>query len=285
MSEKHHRSISFHLAQEGNSPLRVSAEILKKMAAMREITGDDLLYNKSLGKWTKARHVKGLRTLFSQLEKTSSSQPLNTEERSKTQSTDSNIPKDNTKTLDKNSTDPSLTHAPVKKIITIPSQIPSVQSKGPTTKLIFQANLPPYVMILAFAIVTLLAIIGGIFWFRIANQETIITGIVSYNRMPIMDGEIVFDSNGIDSSEIKSEIINGSYHVTCKGRNASGAKIVRILGYRKPKTKQVAANQNKGKTSTDLVNYIAKEHNSLSATSVIIASGITNTFDFHLTGK
>lgn len=285
MSKKHYRSISFHLAQEGKPPLRGTAEILKKMAAMREITGDDLLYSKSLGKWTKARHVKGLRTFFSQLEKTANEQPLNAEERPATQSTDSNIPKSNTKKLDKNSNDPSLLHVPVKKIIAILSQIPSVQSKGPTTKSIFQANSPPYVMILAFAIVTLLAIIGGIFWFRIANQETIITGIVSYNRMPIMDGEIVFDADGIDSSEIKSEIINGSYHVTCKGRNASGAKIVRIFGYRKPKTKQVAANQNKEKTSTDLVNYIAKEHNFSSATSVIIEPGITNTFDFHLTGK
>ena len=285
MSKKHHRPISFHLAQEGKPPLRVTAEILKKMAAMREITGDDLLYSKSLGKWTKARHVKGLRTLFSQLEKTANEQPLNAGERPATQSTDSNIPKSNTKTLDKNSNDPSLIQAPVKKIIAIPSEMPSVQSKGPMTKSTFQIDSTNYIMILVFAVVTLVAIIGGIFWFRAANQETIITGIVSYNRIPIMDGEIVFDADGIDSFEIKSEIINGSYHVTCKGRNASGAKIVRIFGYRKPKTKQVAANQNKEKTSTDLVNYIAKEHNSSSATSVIIEPGITNTFDFHLTGK
>ena len=285
MSKKHYRSISFHLAQEGKQPLRLTAEILKKMAAMREITGDDLLYSKSLGKWTKARYVKGLRTLFSQLEKTANEQPLNAGERPATQSTDSNIPKSNTKTLDKNSNDPSLIQAPVKKIIAIPSEMPSVQSKGPTTKSTFQIDSTHYVVILGFVVVTLVAIIGGIFWFRAANQETIITGIVSYNRMPIMDGEIVFDADGVDSSEIKSEIINGSYHVACKGQSVSGAKIVRIFGYRKSKPKQVAANQNKEKTSTDLVNYIAKEHNSLSTTSVTVISGIRNTFDFHLTGK
>lgn len=285
MSKKHHRPISFHLAQEGKPPLRVTAEILKKMSVMREITGDDLLYSKSLGKWTTARHVKGLRTLFSQLEKTANEQPLNAEERPATQSTDSKIPKSNTKTLEKNSTDLSLIQAPVKKIIAIPSEMPSVQSKGPTTKSTFQIDSTHYIMILGFAVVTLVAIIGGIFWFRAANQETIITGIVSYNRMPIMDGEIVFDADGIDSSEIKSEIINGSYHIACKGQSVSGAKIVRIFGYRKSKPKQVAVNQNKEKTSTDLINYIAKEHNSSSATSVIIESGITNTFDFHLTGK
>ena len=70
MSSENKEDKSLHLivAKEGSKPLILSPENLKEMILRGEIKGDDLIYRDNLKVWTKARDVKGLRSLIARLE-------------------------------------------------------------------------------------------------------------------------------------------------------------------------------------------------------------------------
>ena len=56
------------IAKEGEKPLIVKPEALKKLVKNRDLLGDDLVFCDLQKVWKKARNVQGLRTLFAKLE-------------------------------------------------------------------------------------------------------------------------------------------------------------------------------------------------------------------------
>jgi hypothetical protein len=56
------------IAKEGQKPLIVKPQALKKLAKNRKLLGDDLVFCDLQKVWKKARNVQGLRTLFAKLE-------------------------------------------------------------------------------------------------------------------------------------------------------------------------------------------------------------------------
>jgi hypothetical protein len=56
------------IAKEGQKPLIVKPQALKKLAKDRNLLGDDLVFCDLQKVWKKARNVQGLRTLFAKLE-------------------------------------------------------------------------------------------------------------------------------------------------------------------------------------------------------------------------
>ena len=56
------------IAKEGEKPLIVKPEALKKLAKDKKLLGDDLVFCDLQKVWKKARNVQGLRTLFAKLE-------------------------------------------------------------------------------------------------------------------------------------------------------------------------------------------------------------------------
>jgi len=56
------------IAKEGEKPLIVKPEALKKLVKNRNLLGDDLVFCDLQKVWKKARNVQGLRTLFAKLE-------------------------------------------------------------------------------------------------------------------------------------------------------------------------------------------------------------------------
>ena len=68
--EKPKKKLDFVIAREGSKPLLVSSEKLTSAVLKGEIIGEDLIFHESLKVWTKARYVKGVRSLIARLENT-----------------------------------------------------------------------------------------------------------------------------------------------------------------------------------------------------------------------
>lgn len=68
MKNKDEKFSDYIIAKEGQKPLIVKPEALKKLANDGNLLGDDLVFCDLQKVWKKARNVKGLRTLFSRLE-------------------------------------------------------------------------------------------------------------------------------------------------------------------------------------------------------------------------
>ena len=77
---KEEKRLDFIVAKEGNKPLILSPEKLKELVSKGEIKGDDLIFRENLKVWTKARYVKGLRSLIAKLESSSSVEGADSED-------------------------------------------------------------------------------------------------------------------------------------------------------------------------------------------------------------
>ncbi|MFZ9794392.1 MAG: hypothetical protein ACO3F3_18855 [Gemmataceae bacterium] len=77
---KGEKRLDFIVAKEGNKPLILSPEKLKELVSRGEIKGDDLIFRENLKVWTKARYVKGLRSLIARLETSSTGEEEDSED-------------------------------------------------------------------------------------------------------------------------------------------------------------------------------------------------------------
>ena len=77
---KDEKRLDFIVAKEGNKPLILSPEKLKELVSRGEIKGDDLIFRENLKVWTKARYVKGLRSLIARLETSSTGEEEDSED-------------------------------------------------------------------------------------------------------------------------------------------------------------------------------------------------------------
>jgi hypothetical protein len=68
MKNPENKFSDYIIAKEGEKPLIVKPEALKKLVKDRNLLGDDLVFCDLQKVWKKARNVQGLRTLFAKLE-------------------------------------------------------------------------------------------------------------------------------------------------------------------------------------------------------------------------
>lgn len=68
MKKQEDKFIDYIIAKEGEKPLIVRPDALKKLAKEKYLLGDDLVFCDFQKVWKKARNVKGLRTVFAKLE-------------------------------------------------------------------------------------------------------------------------------------------------------------------------------------------------------------------------
>jgi hypothetical protein len=71
---------TFIVAKEGYKPMMLLPEKLKEMVSNAEIKGDDLIFHESIKVWTRARFVKGLRSLIAKLEASSTAEGEDSDE-------------------------------------------------------------------------------------------------------------------------------------------------------------------------------------------------------------
>lgn len=307
---KEEKRLDFIVAKEGNKPLILSPEKLKELVSKGEIKGDDLIFRENLKVWTKARYVKGLRSLIAKLESSSLVEGADSEddliddllndidaEEEKT------VPKESIENQKTSELPPALASIVAARNAKINSHAPSVDTgesginhaiskmrsgeigseKYPEIKLPSSSTVKTYVQ---YGIIGCFLLVLLYHFFPRSNGEVItateyLHGGITLNGEPLRNGSIVV--MGSDGKEVYGFIEpRGTYRVEDPPR---GFLKMKIISFPPPPTgtvepKKEAKAKAKEKTTSPLAKYASYE-NEIS----IDYQGGKKVFDLKLSSK
>jgi hypothetical protein len=284
--ENRHKRTKFYIAKDGMELIAVSSDRIKRMIVSGKLLGDDLLFSKYLGKWTKARNVKGIRSLITKAE---AGAILDEMEEEDSQEFFGNINLKKVKKSELDSDDATaITGSPDIVLDKKPKRRPIIdiiKSKNDTWSPIPESpvNFRTVIKVLSVTVCLGVAILGSLILFRPKEAVSRITGTVTYQGQLIEDGIISFEGGGEMAPATTGIIENGKYDIKADSGVDSGEMTVRILGYRRPAGAPPRPRDEKAANDSEATEmYIPDEHNIASKKLVTIYNDRLNKYDFDL---